>query len=860
MKKIVGVLSIALICASLVFVAGCGGDTPSDGMPPVPVDGITFSDASFDYDGIEHVIEASGVPSGVSVTYSGNKGTNAGTYNAKAELSAEGYKTVTLSATLTINKIDYDMSNAAWDYSGAFTYDGQSHSVVVVGLPDGVTVESYTDNVAVDAGSYTASVELDYDEINHNAPTVEACEWTINKAVISAELTFADTTVEYDTFEHGIALVGNVPSGVTAKYYYDGEERDGVSAVGEYEVRCELSGKNYVTKTLTATLKITSTEKLLFSAVADGRVYFQNDLDGDKLYAVSGNGVVKASNDIPNHMIESGGKLYYFGTSMFSKVIKMYNGSAATTLYSQGGEYLASDGTYLYYAVNKLLPSDGNGIFRVRLDGSTETPEKLTSDKAEYLVCVGGYIYYADKSEGDKLYRVRTDASDEKGISVHDEKTEYVVTDGTDVYFTATKEIAGVVGVASAIYKFDVSENRTVKLTTDNGKYLTVVGNDIYYVNADKITTAIFGKGIYKVSANKTSDSSLPGEKVCEASDGDGYSSLASDGTNLYYYRLSTKKFYKNSASGDNEVDLMANFTVSDDATLSGYSRVVEYEGEIYYTDPRDGGCLYKYNPTTRAKFKVLADSVSYVAFHADGARKYMYYSTYVLTNYAFFRLDMKTGETVKISSDRIENITFDGDRMYCLRVGASLTNYIISMDLDGGDRQTVTDGHISSKNLVKVGDTYYFISGTSLTGTNVSKYTVGDSKITTLYKADYFAISGDKLYFRCNSKDGGIAAKTLNVCNLDGSGVSTVKTNVDVTYMCAIDGKLYYSAGDGFYVYDGTADKKICDRPASGVAVYDGKVYFLQSEVTLTNDYPTQDASCDGKLYCYDGTTVRAV
>ncbi len=64
---------------------------------------ITFSNKTYSYNGTEQAIAISGtLPEGATVTYTNEKGTNVGTYNATAVIKAEGYNTLTLKATMTI--------------------------------------------------------------------------------------------------------------------------------------------------------------------------------------------------------------------------------------------------------------------------------------------------------------------------------------------------------------------------------------------------------------------------------------------------------------------------------------------------------------------------------------------------------------------------------------------------------------------------------------------------------------------------------------------------------------------------------------------------------------------------------------
>ena len=104
--------------------------------------GITFDDQTVVYDGQEHSLEINGVlPKGVIVNYSNNNFINAGTYRITAEFLDEYRHNSFISemtATLTIEKAEYDMSGVTFD-SKAFVYDGEKHTLEINGS-DTVTV------------------------------------------------------------------------------------------------------------------------------------------------------------------------------------------------------------------------------------------------------------------------------------------------------------------------------------------------------------------------------------------------------------------------------------------------------------------------------------------------------------------------------------------------------------------------------------------------------------------------------------------------------------------------------------------------------------------------------------------------
>lgn len=186
MKKAITLLLTLLSIFIISAFVACGktqetaSSSPTSSVILKEIEGVTFDDATYTYDGTTKTATVSGtIPEGVEVAYTQNVATNAGTYNAKATLSGEGYKTKELTATLIINKADYDMSGVSWDYENPFVYDGEEKSVKLIGLPTGVSVKAYTHGTETEPATYTATVTFNYDTLNYNAPTVEGCEWRI---------------------------------------------------------------------------------------------------------------------------------------------------------------------------------------------------------------------------------------------------------------------------------------------------------------------------------------------------------------------------------------------------------------------------------------------------------------------------------------------------------------------------------------------------------------------------------------------------------------------------------------------------------------------------------------------------------
>ena len=137
----------------------------------VPVGEAKFGEVSVEYSGTTN---GGAAYNGVAAP------TEAGSYTATFIVQeTEDYKGLETSVDFTIAKADYNMRGAKWNYREPFKYDGKEHKVEVVGLPTGVTVESYENNTATAVGDYYAEVNLTYDAHNYNAPTISKLGWTI---------------------------------------------------------------------------------------------------------------------------------------------------------------------------------------------------------------------------------------------------------------------------------------------------------------------------------------------------------------------------------------------------------------------------------------------------------------------------------------------------------------------------------------------------------------------------------------------------------------------------------------------------------------------------------------------------------
>lgn len=158
-------------------------------------------------------------------------------YTATAESYSKNYVITNPTRLFCIKRADYDLSGVSFS-SSSFVYDGEKKEVYVQNLPDGLVAVGYTDGSATEAGSYTATVILSYDEKNYNPPKPLSLVWTIHKADYDISgIKFEDTEAVFDGVAHTPSVVGEMPvgaDGMPLSYRIDG------SATNVSDGACEV--------------------------------------------------------------------------------------------------------------------------------------------------------------------------------------------------------------------------------------------------------------------------------------------------------------------------------------------------------------------------------------------------------------------------------------------------------------------------------------------------------------------------------------------------------------------------------------------------------------------------------------------
>src|SRR5690606_29956745 len=210
------------------------------------ITGITFSDASFVYDGSPKSLAISGtLPAGTEVVYSNNSRTDVGGQEVTATISGSNYQDLVLTAELEITPATITGVNFN---DASFVYDGTAKSLAINGtLPVGTDVV-YDNNNRTNAGTQQVTATIsgsNYQEL------VLTAELEITKATITG-ITFSDASFVYDGTAKSLAISGTLPAGTDV--VYDNNDR---TDVGVQQVTATISGSNYQELVLSAELEIT---------------------------------------------------------------------------------------------------------------------------------------------------------------------------------------------------------------------------------------------------------------------------------------------------------------------------------------------------------------------------------------------------------------------------------------------------------------------------------------------------------------------------------------------------------------------------------------------------------------------------
>lgn len=234
-------------------------------LSELDLSGVSLGGKTVVYNGKAHSLEIEGtLPEGVTVAYEGNGAVDASDtpYGVTAKFYYKGVyvEGADLTASLRIDRASLAdaMYGVAFN-STTVIYDGQAHSIYLVGnIPDAVTV-TYLGNGVTGVGTHTVTASF---EVDDNYLPIDDMTATITIKVIEepapelpdlSGIKLAGKTVTYDGGEHTLAIEGTLPEGVEVLYVGGGK----VNA-GEYSVVAKFyyNGAYVAGADLTATLTI----------------------------------------------------------------------------------------------------------------------------------------------------------------------------------------------------------------------------------------------------------------------------------------------------------------------------------------------------------------------------------------------------------------------------------------------------------------------------------------------------------------------------------------------------------------------------------------------------------------------------
>lgn len=439
---------------------------------------ISFSDAIFEYDGLEKRIDITGnIPNNAIVTYTSdvpgiqNIATEIGEYNITALIQVPNFNDLTLNAKLTIKAVDDEryikasgdtlFFQNALDENKLYAYNFNESNLAKVSNDNAVAMEVYDDNsiIYVSKSILTSSIKMaDYDDVTNK--TSKASLLNKNARYIQ---------------------VGN---STTIYYVINGLLN---SNSGIY--KADLSGEE-------PTITLLSEGKAKYLQLVGDKLYFADGTNGYKLSSISVNGENQSRSllldEKINNLYINEGDLYFTVNNLLGDYIAKYNIESSTLrkLTIDAGIDFVFIGNYLYYINLDFFTSSiiGNGIYRVSKDSLTDNllPGEKVIEGGEMGLC-------SLTSYGESLIYYDVNGYKLMNYSVKDKTYSNILEGFVKPVDPAPTSFGSDVEAANGlIYYLDIFDEKTLhsynpitkanyRLTSEKVDNFSIIGDYIYY-------------------------------------------------------------------------------------------------------------------------------------------------------------------------------------------------------------------------------------------------------------------------------------------------------------------------------------------------------------------------------------------
>ncbi len=719
--------------------------------------GVTFANVTVDYDGNEHKAEVKGAPDGTDITYQGTRtATDAGAYSATATLTKTGYNTKSLTATLTINKINFPENGLQFE-DMKVDYDGNDHinDLKLIGtLPENTNV-SYTitkngTNVtsAIDAGDYTVTVKLTNKNYFDKSLAATLTIKTVKKDM--AVYAMPDGTVYFSNgldndYLYSIASDGTITkikSDVVTRFVKSSDTTLDYVSTAAYinSVKTLTQGSDSGEKTDDEIKTLFSFGKFDYIARNGNTLYYSSNL---VTKAQSGIYSVDVSADEPEAVKIFEGKTknlaYHNGYLYFA------NGNDGNTLYklnvsTKSASKVADvkihefvfDGKYLYMTVNGLT---NDYIGRIDLSASAPTVKKLSDRAGEYLTVYGGYVYFNNSDlftnfkpaergvwkvsvNGDSEVQVLKLSNGINALTYDYKNNRFVYIDATDLHLYSYSVSSG---AATDLLKGFVAPE--YKRYNTGGKSV-IKGNKLYYLNmfADKTLYSYDTVSGFKqqLTSDKVVDFYIEGDYL--------YFNQVTNLTNNDLYRINLTLGGAAEKVTSNDCQ---NMVVSGDYVYYVHHNWAGGAGGLGRVKKDGSGAPVKFSEANGASnLRIVGDKLYYL----DGGK--IYYFNLVDITDTSAKLE---GTLLHKDIKNVDRFEIEGDSLYYIYTGTITKELRRATISDPSNYVALVSKSTAPTEFVIDGDDIYYYSFP------YSAFTAGDkNKVIGLYKVNKNATETD--------------------------------------------------------------------------------------------------------------------